>query len=39
MKKEITVFAPASVTNVSCGFDIMGFAIDGPGDELNCFVS
>jgi homoserine kinase len=34
MKKEITVFAPASVTNVSCGFDIMGFAIDGPGDEL-----
>jgi homoserine kinase len=34
MKKEIKVFAPASVTNVSCGFDIMGFAIDGPGDEL-----
>lgn len=34
MKKEIKVFAPASVTNVSCGFDILGFAIDGPGDEL-----
>jgi homoserine kinase len=34
MKKEIRVFAPASVTNVSCGFDIMGFAIDSPGDEL-----
>ncbi|MEO8399227.1 MAG: homoserine kinase [Ignavibacteriaceae bacterium] len=34
MKKEIKVFAPASVTNVSCGFDIMGFAIDWPGDEL-----
>jgi len=34
MKKEIKVFAPASVTNVSCGFDIMGFAIDYPGDEL-----
>jgi homoserine kinase len=34
MKKEIRIFAPASVTNVSCGFDIMGFAIDSPGDEL-----
>jgi len=34
MKKEIKVFAPASVTNVSCGFDIMGFAINFPGDEL-----
>jgi homoserine kinase len=33
-KKEITVFAPASVTNVSCGFDILGFAIDYPGDEV-----
>jgi homoserine kinase len=39
MKKEITVFAPASVTNVSCGFDIMGFAIDGPGDELKLKIS
>ena len=34
MKDRIKVFAPASVTNVSCGFDIMGFAIDWPGDEL-----
>jgi homoserine kinase len=34
MKKKIKVFAPASVTNVSCGFDIMGFAIDWPGDEV-----
>jgi homoserine kinase len=34
MKKKIKVFAPASVTNVSCGFDIMGFAIDWPGDEI-----
>ena len=39
MKKEITVFAPASVTNVSCGFDVMGFAIDGPGDELKLKVT
>ncbi len=34
MKKSIKVFAPASVTNVSCGFDVLGFAIDWPGDEL-----
>ncbi len=34
MKKEIKVFAPASVTNVSCGFDVLGFAIDWPGDEV-----
>ncbi len=34
MKNEIRVFAPASVTNVGCGFDVMGFAIYGPGDEV-----
>ena len=34
MNKEIKVFAPASVTNVSCGFDIMGFALNNPGDEV-----
>jgi homoserine kinase len=28
------VFAPASVANVACGFDILGFAIDQPGDEV-----
>ena len=39
MKREIKVFAPASVTNVSCGFDIMGFAIDGPGDELKLKIT
>ena len=38
MKKTIKVFAPASVTNVSCGFDIMGFAIDYPGDELKLTI-
>jgi len=34
MRKEIKVFAPASVTNVSCGFDVLGFAIEWPGDEV-----
>ncbi|MEL7059776.1 MAG: homoserine kinase [Acidobacteriota bacterium] len=27
-------FAPASVSNVACGFDCLGFAIDGPGDTV-----
>ncbi len=30
----IKVFAPASVANVAVGFDILGFAIDKPGDEI-----
>lgn len=34
MKKEVRVFAPASVSNVACGFDVMGFVIDQPGDEV-----
>ncbi|MDP4174508.1 MAG: homoserine kinase [Bacteroidota bacterium] len=34
MRKDIKVFAPASVSNIACGFDIMGFAIDEPGDEI-----
>lgn len=29
-----TAFAPASVSNVACGFDIMGFALEGPGDRV-----
>lgn len=32
--KRIKVFAPATVANVACGFDVLGFAIDRPGDEL-----
>jgi homoserine kinase len=32
--ESIKVFAPATVANVACGFDIFGFAVDNPGDEL-----
>jgi homoserine kinase len=32
--KTIRAFAPATVANVSCGFDIFGFAVDEPGDEV-----
>ncbi|RRB02614.1 homoserine kinase [Larkinella rosea] len=31
---SIKVFAPATVANVACGFDIFGFAVDSPGDEI-----
>lgn len=34
MKKTIKVFAPATVSNVGCGFDTIGFAIDEPGDII-----
>ena len=33
--KSINVFAPATVANLGCGFDIMGLAIDEPGDEVS----
>lgn len=29
---SITVFASATVANVACGFDVLGFAVDAPGD-------
>jgi homoserine kinase len=32
--KKVTAFAPATVANVSCGFDILGFAIDDLGDKV-----
>ncbi|WP_232830221.1 homoserine kinase [Lewinella sp. IMCC34191] len=32
--REVRVFAPATVANVAVGFDILGFAIDRPGDEI-----
>lgn len=34
LSDSIRVFAPASVANVTCGFDILGFAVDQPGDEI-----
>jgi homoserine kinase len=34
MRNGIKVFAPATVANVACGFDILGFAVDRPGDEI-----
>ncbi len=34
MKTHASAFAPASVSNVASGFDIMGFALDQPGDTV-----
>lgn len=30
----LKIFAPATVANVSCGFDSLGFAVDAVGDEI-----
>jgi len=37
--KKIKVFAPATVSNVGPGFDLMGFAIHGIGDEIELSIS
>ncbi len=33
-KSGIKVFAPATVANLGCGFDILGLALEAPGDEI-----
>jgi homoserine kinase len=32
--KEVTVLSPATVANIVCGFDVMGFAIHQPADKI-----
>lgn len=34
MPNEVTVLSPATVANVVCGFDILGFALNGPYDQM-----
>jgi homoserine kinase len=31
---SVTAFAPATVSNVACGFDVLGFALHEPGDTV-----
>ncbi len=31
---QVKVFAPATVANVGCGYDVLGFAVYSPGDEV-----
>lgn len=37
--KEVTVYAPATVANVVCGFDILGFALSEPHDKMVIRIS
>ncbi len=37
--REITVYAPATVANVVCGFDILGFALSEPYDKMVVRIS
>lgn len=31
---EIKIFSPATVANVACGFDVLGFCLDSVGDDM-----
>jgi homoserine kinase len=37
--RRATAFAPATVANVAVGFDILGFAVEGAGDEVTVTVT
>ncbi|PIB38331.1 homoserine kinase [Maribacter sp. 4G9] len=32
--EEVRVFCPATIANISCGFDVLGVALDSVGDEM-----
>jgi len=34
MKNEVKIFSPATVANVACGFDVLGFCMESIGDEM-----
>ncbi len=34
INNEIKILSPATVANVSCGFDVLGFCLDNVGDEM-----
>lgn len=31
---ELKIFSPATIANISCGFDVLGLALDTVGDEM-----
>ena len=33
-KQIVKAFAPATVANVCCGFDVLGFALENLGDDV-----
>tara|TARA_B100001175_G_scaffold311593_1_gene316238 strand:- start:1128 stop:2051 length:924 start_codon:yes stop_codon:yes gene_type:complete len=34
MNNEVRIFSPGTVSNVACGFDILGFPLESIGDEM-----
>ncbi|MFY0625052.1 MAG: homoserine kinase [Reichenbachiella sp.] len=34
MTDQITVFSPSTIANVGCGYDVLGFALDGIGEKI-----
>lgn len=34
MSDSIKIFSPATVANVACGYDVLGFCLDSIGDEM-----
>ena len=34
MEKSVKIFAPATIANLSCGFDVLGCCLDTVGDEM-----
>ncbi len=39
ISKKVKVLSPATVANIVCGFDILGFALEEPHDELTIEIS
>ena len=39
MKQTVRAFAPATVANAISGFDVLGFAMEKPGDIVTCTLS
>lgn len=33
-RDQITVFSPSTIANVGCGYDVLGFALDGIGEKV-----
>jgi homoserine kinase len=36
---SVTAFGPATVSNVACGFDVLGFPLESPGDEVTATLA
>jgi len=32
--EQLKIFSPATIANISCGFDVLGLALDNVGDEM-----